>query len=107
MLLFLLSVFFPFAEVTDSASCNRKNSSEAKQLSKWFTAVKFGKEDSYKIAGQVLYPLLDNFTFDKAPGDRDITIKVNQDKSAITFADWIKAIFRYIFNLFRGVFYLK
>lgn len=84
-----------------------ENSSEAKQLSKWFTAVKFGKEDSYKIAGQVLYPLLDNFTFDKAPGDRELTIKVNQDKSGISFADRILAIIRYIFNLFRGVFYLK
>lgn len=83
------------------------NSSEAKSLSKWYTAVKLGKEDSYKVAGQVIYPLLDKFTFDKAPGDREVTLKLTQDKSTVSFADRIWAIIRYILNLFKGVFYLK
>ncbi len=41
------------------------------ELSPLFNAVALGKEDSYKVAEQVLYPLLDKFAVDSDLPDRD------------------------------------
>ena len=45
---------------------------DTETLSPLFTAVTLGKEDSYVIAEQVLYPLLDKFAVDFSLPDRDV-----------------------------------
>lgn len=47
---------------------------EGDALEKWFIAAANGDVDSYKIAEEVLYPFLENYTYDKAPADRDVSL---------------------------------
>ncbi|MCR5149877.1 MAG: metallophosphoesterase [Clostridiales bacterium] len=74
------------------------------RLSPWFTAVKSGKEDSYKTAKAVLNPILDNFTHDFEPGDRDITLpafgeKATTERPIVAFFKKLMNFFKYIFNI--------
>ena len=50
---------------------------ETDTLSPLFTAVKFGKEDSYKVAAAVLNPLLNRFLVDFSCPDRDTRLAAN------------------------------
>ncbi len=50
---------------------------ETDTLSPVFTAVKFGKEDSYKVAAAVLNPLLNRFLVDFSCPDRDACLAAN------------------------------
>ena len=71
------------------------------ELSPLFSAISAGKENSYEIAGKVLYPLLDNFAVDSGLPDRDVylpaTPEAEQEQAG--FADRILAFFRRIFDL--------
>jgi len=78
------------------------NLNEMSALSRWFNSV--GSEDSYKTAAAVLYPILDKFTIDTAPGDRDVTLPaIGQTEEApstfITVINTILEVIKYILNI--------
>ncbi len=82
------------------------------ELSPLFTAVSLGKENSYRIAERVLYPLLDNFAVDSGLPDRDVFLPAEPAESAEdasapagflnTIIEFIKRIFNMILNLLPG-----
>jgi UDP-2,3-diacylglucosamine pyrophosphatase LpxH len=82
------------------------------ELSPLFTAVSLGKENSYKIAERVLYPLLDNFAVDSGLPDRDVFLPAQSESSNETTTapsgflnkaiEFIKRIFNMILNLLPG-----
>ena len=82
------------------------------ELSPLFTAVSLGKENSYKIAERVLYPLLDNFAVDSGLPDRDVFLPAEpagnaEDASAPAgflniIIEFFKRIFNMILNLLPG-----
>ncbi|MBQ6266002.1 MAG: metallophosphoesterase [Clostridia bacterium] len=80
------------------------------ELSPLFNAVSLGKEDSYKVAGEVLYPLLDRFTVDFSLPDRDVFLPSQADgavsdaENPAGFLDSITAFFRKILSMFTDIF---
>ena len=73
------------------------------ELSPLFTAVALGREDSYKIAGRVLYPLLDKFAVDSGLPDRDVFLPADTaeaaegDNAPVSFIGRIIEFFKKIF----------
>lgn len=70
----------------------------------WFTAASFDRENSYKVAEKILYPIFDKFTFDAAPSDRDITLPaigetVSTQERVIDVLEKILAVIKYIFTV--------
>ena len=79
------------------------------ELSPLFNAVSLGREDSYKIAGAVLYPLLDRFTVDFSLPDRDVFLPSQADDAvqadgSVNFLDKITVFFRNILNMIQDIF---
>ena len=71
-------------------------------LGRWFDSV--GSENSYKVAGAVLYPILDKFTVDTAPSDRNVTLPAigETEEAPNTFVTVLNTIFeviKYILNV--------
>lgn len=80
---------------------------DTEKLSPLFTAVTFGKEESYAIAGRVLYPLLDHFALDDAPGDRDVFLPAQSGEETPQsggFLDRLLQLFRRLAALVSNVF---
>ena len=63
----------------------------------WFTAAVYDRENTYKVAEEILYPLLDQFTQDKAPADRNVTLPAVGEK--VSTQEQIKAVIDKIFNV--------
>ena len=71
-------------------------------LGRWFESV--GSENSYKVAGAVLYPIFDKFTVDTAPSDRNVTLPAigETEEAPNTFVTVLNTIFevvKYILNV--------
>ena len=82
------------------------NLSNYTALSRWFASA--GSEDSYKVAGAVLYPLLDKFTVDSEPDDREVTLPaIGQHEEApskfIVVINTIIDIMKYVFNIVLAI----
>lgn len=77
------------------------------ELSPLFKAVSAGKEDSYKIAGQILYPLLDRFAVDSDLPDRDVFIPSQSQNAgqgiSQSFFERIIIFFRRIIGAFSDI----
>lgn len=73
---------------------------DGKALERWFTAAANGEEDTYDIAFEVLYPFLDKYTIDEAPGDRDVTLpafgETVESSDEFTFFDFVKKLFEMV-----------
>lgn len=68
-------------------------------LGRWFASA--GSEESYKVAGTVLYPLLEKFTVDTEPNDRDVTLPaIGQNNEA---PNTFTVILRKIVNVLKYV----
>ncbi|MBR6701554.1 MAG: metallophosphoesterase [Clostridia bacterium] len=80
------------------------------ELSPLFSAVSLGREDSYKVAGRVLYPLLDKFAVDSGEADRDVYLPShpdtadNEPATPFGFLNRIIEFFRKIYNMFLNFF---
>ena len=80
------------------------------ELSPLFNAVSLGKEDSYAVAGKVLYPLLDRFTVDFSLPDRDVFLHSQTDCPAeqtdgqVSLFDRIIDFFKNILNMITDIF---
>lgn len=71
-------------------------------LGRWLDSV--GSEDSYKVAGAVLYPILDKFTVDTAPSDRNVTLPAIGEteevpNAFVTVLNTILEVIKYILNV--------
>ena len=81
---------------------------ETDRLSPLFTAVSLGKEDSYITAEKVLYPLLEKFSVDSGPDDRNVFLPLvtgtpEQSNQASGFFAEIAAFFRRLFSMLFGL----
>lgn len=75
---------------------------ESDALNRWFSAV--GSADSYETAEKVLYPLLDKYTFDTAPVDRDVVISAESENDAdASFSIDISSILKGILDFLRMI----
>ena len=82
------------------------NIAEYTALSRWFASA--GSEDSYRVAGAVLYPILDKFTVDTEPDDREVTLPAigQREDAPNTFAvvlSTITDIFKYVLNIVLAI----
>lgn len=81
--------------------------SDGEALSRWFEAVSQGRDDTYEIAAEVLYPLLEKYTVDNAPSDRDVTLpafgetveKESALSSVITFIQKVLSFVKFILKM--------
>ena len=69
----------------------------SESLKFWFTAAVYDRENTYKAAEEVLYPLFDQFTKDKTPGDRNVTLPAVGEK--FSTQEQIKAVIEKIFEV--------
>lgn len=80
----------------------------ANALEEWFTAAAQGRDDTYDIALKVLYPFLNKYTIDKAPGDRDISLPAFGEKVETThasnFVDALNTLLNFINKLLDFIF---
>ena len=77
---------------------------DTEQLSPLFRAVSLGREDSYLVAEQVLYPLLDKFAVDFSVADRDVFLPAVSGEEAPAQAAPLPAFLRRILALLRQVY---
>ena len=71
------------------------------ELSPLFNAVALGKEDSYKVAEQVLYPLLDKYAVDFDLPDRDADLP---SQAPVTASEKSGGLWERIIEFFRKLF---
>lgn len=78
---------------------------ESQALYRWFITAAQGGEKTYEAAGAVLYPILDCFTFDKAPADRDAELPAPGEKAASSdaFAKFLKTFLETLFKVLNYV----
>ncbi len=75
------------------------------ELSPLFSAVSFGKEESYAVAERVLYPLLEKFAVDSGLPDRDAFLPAGPDSPEETAPlSFFGRIIEFIKRLFNSVF---
>ena len=92
-------------EILAFTSANAGAESDA--LNRWFSAA--GSEDSYEVAEKVLYPLLDKYTYDNAPADRDVTLpalgetEVKESGIASFFKKFLEIILNILDMVFTGL----
>ena len=80
---------------------------DGQALSRWFTAVAQGRDDTYEIAADVLYPFLEKYTIDEAPADRDVSLpafgetveKESNVSSVMTFLQKILSFVKFILKM--------
>ena len=81
------------------------------ELSPLFNAVLLGKEDSYKVAGRVLYPLLDKFAVDSDLPDREVYLPAQAEAESeslptpFPFLNRIIEFFRRIYDAILALFH--
>lgn len=84
---------------------------EGVDIFRWNRALALNSEHSYEIAYSVLSPILDKFTVDDELCDRDVTLPgpaaESETVKAETLMDRISAIFRYLLNILKTIFYIK
>lgn len=67
----------------------------------WFTAASYDREDSYKAAEQILYPIFDKFTHDTSPSDRDITLPAIGE--TVTMQERVMAVMEKIWTVIKYI----
>lgn len=80
----------------------------SQSLRRWIVAASNGEEDTYEIAGEIFYPLFNEFVVDKAPNDRNVTLPpigetVNTQAKLMIFMQKIIKVLKYILNVVIAV----
>lgn len=76
----------------------------SQSLRRWIIAASGGEEDAYEIAGEIFYPLFNEFLVDKSPADRNVTLpavgeNVNIQTRILNFMQKLINVLKYILNI--------
>ncbi len=80
---------------------------ETDELSPLFNAVGFGKEQSYQVAEQILYPFLEKFAVDGSEADRDVflsALESNAKAEGAAASGFFARIIEIIKRIFNTIF---